>query len=149
MKVAVVGLGYFGVHYVRITRELPGVELVAICDIFKNNVDKFVAEHPDLKGYTDIDELIAHPGLEAVIVITQATTHYEVAKKVLAAKKHLLIEKPLTTDARQAAELTEIAKSSGVTMLVGHTFLYNKGIQQTSGSCPLRNVAHVGPVGPR
>jgi len=131
MKVAVVGLGYFGVHYVRITRELPGVELVAICDIFKNNVDKFVAKHPDLKGYTDIDELIAHPGLEAVIVITQATTHYEVAKKVLAAKKHLLIEKPLTTDARQAAELTEIAKSSGVTMLVGHTFLYNKGIQQT------------------
>jgi dTDP-4-amino-4,6-dideoxygalactose transaminase/predicted dehydrogenase len=103
--------------------------LVAICDVVQASVDKFLAKHPDLKGYTDIDELLQHEGLEAVIMITQATTHYELAKKVLHAKKHLLIEKPLTTNSKQAVELTEIAQSAGVTLLVGHTFLYNSGIQ--------------------
>lgn len=131
MKAAVVGLGYFGVHYVRISREAPGVELVAVCDVVQSQVDKFTAKHPELKGYTDIDKMLAHEGLEAVILITQATLHYDLAKKVLKAKKHLLIEKPFTTDAKQAVELTEIAASSGVTLLVGHTFLYNSAIQET------------------
>lgn len=131
MKVAVVGLGYFGQHYVRISREVAGAELVAVCDILQSNVDKFVKKHPELKGYTDIDELLKHEGLDAIILITQATYHYECAKKVLAAKKHLLIEKPFTTDARQAVELVDLAASAGVTVLVGHTFLYNAAIQKT------------------
>jgi len=131
MKVAVVGLGYFGVHYVRISRDLPEAELVAVCDVFKDRVDNMVAKHPELKGYTDIDELLEHKGLEAVILITHASSHYELAKKVLAAKKHLLIEKPLTTDAREAVHLTELAKTSRVTCLVGHTFLYNNGVRKT------------------
>lgn len=131
MKVAVVGLGYFGVHYVRISLEAPDTELVAVCDIVQANVDKFTSKHPQLKGYTDIDKLLQHPGLDAIIMITQASLHYGLAKKVLEAKKHLLIEKPFTTDARQSVELTDIAKAAGVTLLVGHTFLYNAAIQQT------------------
>jgi dTDP-4-amino-4,6-dideoxygalactose transaminase/predicted dehydrogenase len=131
MKVAVVGLGYFGVHYVRISLEAPNAELVAVCDIVQANVTKFTSKHPQLKGYTDIDELLKLEGLEAVILITQASYHYKLAKKVLEAKKHLLIEKPFTTDAKQAVELTELARESGVTLLVGHTFLYNAGVQST------------------
>jgi dTDP-4-amino-4,6-dideoxygalactose transaminase/predicted dehydrogenase len=130
MKVAVVGLGYFGVHYVRISNEAPDTELVAVCDVVQANVDKMKAKYPHVQGYTDIDKLLAHEGLEAVILITQASLHYELAKKVLLAKKHMLIEKPFTTKAREAVELTELAKKQGVTLLVGHTFLYNAGIQE-------------------
>jgi len=131
MKVAVVGLGYFGVHYVRISMEAADADLVAVCDVVQANVDKFTNKHPQLKGYTDLDEMLKHDGLEAVIMITQASLHYRLAKKVLLAKKHLLIEKPFTTDAKQSVELTELAKDSGVTLLVGHTFLYNAAIQKT------------------
>jgi len=87
MKVAVVGLGYFGVNYVRIANDLPDAELVAVCDVFKANVDKVCAKYPHLTGFNDIDELLAMDGLEAIILITPATTHYETAKKVLKAKK--------------------------------------------------------------
>mmetsp|Transcript_113886 Transcript_113886/g.219166 ORF Transcript_113886/g.219166 Transcript_113886/m.219166 type:complete len:739 (+) Transcript_113886:141-2357(+) len=131
MKVAVVGLGYFGVNYVRIANELPDADLVAVCDVFKANVDKVCAKYSNLKGFTEIDELLAMEELEAIILITPATTHYETAKKVLKAKKHLLIEKPFTTESKHAVELTELAKSTGVTLLVGHTFLYNSGVQTT------------------
>jgi len=131
MKVAVVGLGYFGVNYVRIAAELPDSELIAVCDVFKANVDKVCAKYPGVKGFTDLDQLLALEELEAVILITPAVTHYDNAKKVIQAKKHLLIEKPFTTNSKQGVELTDLAQQSGITLLVGHTFLYNTGIQTT------------------
>jgi len=131
MKVAVVGLGYFGVNYVRIASELRDAELVAVCDVFKANVEKVCAKYPSVKGFADIDELLAMEELEGIILITPATAHYEAAKKVIKAKKHLLIEKPFTTDSKQAVELTDLAQQSGICLLVGHTFLYNSGVQTT------------------
>jgi dTDP-4-amino-4,6-dideoxygalactose transaminase/predicted dehydrogenase len=131
LKTAVVGLGYFGVHYVRLANEAVDANLVAVCDVEQARVDASISKYPHVKGYTDLDALLKHDGLEAVILITPATMHYKLAKKVLQAKKHLLIEKPFTTNSKEAYELTEIAKHAGVTCLVGHTFIYNTGIQKT------------------
>lgn len=133
MKAAVVGMGYFGVHYVRLANEAADADLVAVCDVDQSRVDAALAKYPKVTGYTDVDALLKHDGLEAVILITPATMHYKLAKKVLQAKKHLLIEKPFTTNSKEAYELTEMAKSAGVTCLVGHTFIYNTGIQATKG----------------
>ena len=64
----------------------------------------------------------------AVVVSTPAHTHREVAGRALEAGKHVLVEKPLTTDADTADLLVKAAEAAGLTLLVGHTFLFNGAV---------------------
>ncbi|NUM81920.1 helix-turn-helix domain-containing protein [bacterium] len=70
------------------------------------------------------------PNTEAVVICTEATTHYCMTHRCLAAGKHVLIEKPMTTTVIDAQKLIELAESKKVILMVGHTFLYNAGIRK-------------------
>jgi predicted dehydrogenase len=69
-------------------------------------------------------------GVEAVVICTPATTHYQVARAALEAGKHVLCEKPLATSVTDADALTTLAELEQRTLMVGHTFLYNGGIRR-------------------
>jgi predicted dehydrogenase len=68
--------------------------------------------------------------VDAVIVCTEATTHYDITRRLLLAGKHVLVEKPLTTRSTDAEELIELAESRSATLMVGHTFVFNAGIRK-------------------
>lgn len=127
-----IGLGYWGKNYLRlVSQSLSGssVRLVAMADIFQESLDFQKTIYPGVKAYSSEDDLLADQDVDVVVIVTQAASHFQVASKALQAGKHVLVEKPLTTNSREAATLVALANSLGLVLLTGHTFLYNTGIQ--------------------
>lgn len=93
----------------------PGFELTAITERSKNESKQ---RYPNAKLYRSVEELIADQSLQLIIVNTPVQTHYEYAKKVIAARKHLIVEKPFTVTAKEAEELVKLADKNDVMLFV-------------------------------
>lgn len=112
MKTVVIGIGQFGNNHVRVLKEL-GHEVIT-CDIDKKL-------NPDFQDYKKIDL----NKLEAVVIATPASTHYQITKYFLENKIPVLVEKPITLSYEHAKELVEISKKNKIVFQAGHIFRYN------------------------
>jgi len=128
--VAVLGCGYWGMNYVRVFSELPEARVLAVCDQQVGRLQEVGRRFPGVILTTDIEHALGVAGVEAVVICTPATTHFEVARRALEAGKHVLVEKPLATSAADCDALTALATTTGLTLMVGHTFIYNGGIRR-------------------
>jgi predicted dehydrogenase len=79
---------------------------------------------------TDANRVLADPDLKGIVVATPVDSHYRVVLSALQASKHVLVEKPLSRTAQEAQELCAEAERQGVTLMVGHTFLYNGAVRK-------------------
>lgn len=126
----IIGLGHWGPNVVRNFLNHHRVKIKYLCD---KNVDSFknitAQLQPNCKMVTDASEIFNDPEVEAVAIVTPASTHYELAKSALIAKKHVFCEKPLTLDIEESKELCQITERLGLRLMVGFTFIYNNGIK--------------------
>jgi predicted dehydrogenase len=129
-KVAIIGCGYWGINYIRAMNELPNARVVAICDQRADRLREVEQRFPGMRFTTDMDEVLRLQDVTAVIVCTPATTHYHVTRQCLEAGKHILVEKPITTAEIDAAKLVAMAQARRLTLMVGHTFLYNAAVRR-------------------
>ena len=129
MNVGVIGCGYWGPQLVRNFDELSDSNLVAVADKREDRRRYIEHRYPRTLALEDHRELLNHD-VEAVVVATPMHTHFNVAKEALLAGKHVLVEKPLAATVEEALELTAIARERGLTLMVGHTFLYNPAVQE-------------------
>jgi len=118
LGVAVVGTGFWGKNHARVFRELDETELLAVCDIDGERA-RNVANQLDAKPYTNIGKMLKRKDIEAVNVCTWSTSLALQALKVLNAGKHVLVEKPMATNVRQAEKLLEIAEEKELHVTVG------------------------------
>jgi predicted dehydrogenase len=125
-KVGLAGLGYWGPNLARNFDELA--ELSWLCDLSDEQRQRFAARYPNAHFTADFDELLADGAVEAVIVATPVTTHFELAKRALEAGKHVLVEKPPALTAAEAEELVVTAEEQGRVLLPGHLLLYHPGV---------------------
>jgi predicted dehydrogenase len=125
---AVVGLGYWGPNLVRVLFELSQVELTAVCDKSPEALEGVTRRYPGLKTTTDYAHLLHDPLIDAIVIATPVSTHYELARAALTAGKHVFVEKPLARSAQQAVELAELSIELGLTLMPGHTFLYSPAV---------------------
>lgn len=123
-KVALTGMGYWGPNLARVLNQSPNCDFVAACDSNPRNLEKIVRQYPNLKPYTNLDDLLA-TNVDAIVIATPISTHYELAKRALMAGKHVFVEKPLAHSAALARELVEIARDRKKTLFTGHTFIYS------------------------
>jgi len=93
----------------------PGFELTAIVERSKNESKE---KYPDTKLYRSVEELIDDESLQLIIVNTPVQTHHDYAKKVIAAGKHVIVEKPFTVTSQQAEELVQLADKHNVMLFV-------------------------------
>jgi predicted dehydrogenase len=128
--VAVLGCGYWGGNYVRVLGELPDARLVAVCDKQPSRLDEVRRRLPDVAVTTEVDEIVRMPEVAAVVICTEARTHYDMACRALRAGKHVLVEKPLAASVVHADRLIDLAEAERRVLLVGHTFLYNAGVRK-------------------
>jgi predicted dehydrogenase len=126
--IAVIGAGRWGGNYLRVLSALPDARPAVVCDRDPERLGVVSRQFPGVPVTTDLSEAQAREDVDAVIVATPATTHAEVAGACLAAGKHVLIEKPLTTVASKADELIRDAAERGLVLMVGHTFLFNPAV---------------------
>jgi predicted dehydrogenase len=78
---------------------------------------------------TRLEDVLADPAVQAIVVATPTSTHYELIRQVLFADKHVFVEKPLTNSGDTARGLCEIAEARGLVLMVGHVFLFNPAIR--------------------
>lgn len=126
--VGIVGCGYWGINYVRVLNEMPEAKVIAVCDQRQERLNDIAQRTPGVHLTTNLDSLLDDTRVDAVVICTEATSHFSVASKCLRAGKHVLIEKPITTSVGDAVELGRVADERSLTLMVGHTFIYNNGI---------------------
>lgn len=126
--IGIIGYGYWGKNHARVYDELTSSKVVAVCDEDLSRLHEAGLRYPYVHLTSSISDFLATDGLDAVVVCTPATLHYETARRCLAAGKHLLVEKPLTTAASEGEALTDAAAKAGLVLMVGHTFLFNQGV---------------------
>ena len=122
---AVVGLGYWGPNLVRNAFELPDVRMVAACDADPDALRPLGRRYPGMKLLSSLDEVLADPEVDGVLIATPISTHLALGLRVLEAGKHAFIEKPLAETPEDATTLIEAAARNERVLMVGHTFLYS------------------------
>src|SRR6266705_4969170 len=120
--IAQVGFGYWGPNHARNLNNLAGRAWRYLVEPSADRRAKAAALYPHLRTTDRLDEVLADADVEAVVIVTPAAAHAPVARRALAAGKHILVEKPLALTVADAVELTEQAERSGLVLMVGHTF---------------------------
>jgi predicted dehydrogenase len=139
-RIGVIGCGYWGPHLVRNVHDIAEAELLAVSDLRPERLDHIASRYPGVRLFPDYHDLLA-ADIDAVVVASPIHTHYAVARDALLAGKHVLVEKPLATNVREAAELVMLARSRRRVLMAGHTFVYNPAITE------LRRLVQAGDLG--
>jgi predicted dehydrogenase len=134
MRVAVIGLGYWGPNLVRNLASSPATELVAICDRDPARLASIGAQYPSARQLSDSDEVFASDDVDAVCVATPVATHYPLVKQALEAGKHVLVEKPFVQEVAQAEELVALARERGLVLMLDHVFLFSPAVRRLAES---------------
>jgi predicted dehydrogenase len=124
-RVAVLGTGSLGQHHVRLYADLAkagACEFVGVYDVNAEAARKFAQQH-GVRAFATVEE--AATAVDALSIVTPTVTHFALAKQLLAAGKHVLVEKPMTDHAAQAAELVELAQARSLVLQVGHVERFN------------------------
>jgi predicted dehydrogenase len=125
VRIGVVGLGYWGPNLARNLQEQAEADLAGLCDLSPERLERLGRRYPAAGRYGQLEQMLADPTIEAVVVATPVSTHHRVASQALRAGKHVFIEKPLASSAGEALDLIELADREGLVMMPGHTFLYS------------------------
>ncbi len=128
VNIGIIGLGHWGVNYLRIFHALDDVKIVSCCDTSSENLKK-VCSYSGIQLTPNVCNIINNSEIDGVIIATPASTHYKIAGDCLKAGKDVLAEKPLTLNPEEALELCNVAEMKNRILMVGHTFLYNPGIR--------------------
>jgi predicted dehydrogenase len=129
-RVGVIGCGYWGPNLVRNFARHPRCEVQAVCDARYERATRVGVEYR-IPTITDrVEEVVAAPDIDLVVIATPSFTHFELARAAIAAGKHVLVMKPLTTRADQAEELCALAERQGVLVAVDHTFVFTPAVRK-------------------
>lgn len=128
VRVAQVGVGVWGVNHARVLSKLGA--LAAICDADPERGMKLGGEY-SVNSYTSIRSMLESEEFDAAIVCTPTHTHAAVAAQLLDAKKHVLVEKPMTYDPVEGRTLLETARRNGVILTCGYIERFNPVIRTT------------------
>ena len=129
IRVAVIGAGHWGPNLIRNFDSNLRSEVRWVADLNESRLDAVKQRFPAINVTSSPDEAISDPDVDAVVVATPAVTHYGLVKQALENGKHVLVEKPLTKNGAEAAELVDLARSSNRVLLVGHIFVYNRAVR--------------------
>jgi predicted dehydrogenase len=126
IKVGLAGLGYWGPNLARNFDDLA--DLAWLCDVSPELLDRYGARYPDAKATARFDDLLDDSSVQAIVIATPVTTHYELARRALSAGKHVFVEKPPALSGAEAGELVALAEERELVLLPGHLLLYHPGV---------------------
>jgi predicted dehydrogenase len=120
LRVGVLGAGQISQSaHLEACRKARNAELYALCDAATDLLERVAAAHRPEITYTDYDEMLADPRMDAVIVAVADQFHVPMALKAIAAGKHVLLEKPMGVSVEECEALARAAEQSGLVLQVG------------------------------
>ena len=133
LRLAQVGVGYWGRNLLRNAAALPSAEVVAVCDTRPEALGAARPLAPEARLSADVDAVLADGSVEAVIVATETPTHAEIAARALQAGKHVFVEKPLAQTVADAERLVALAEARDLRLMVGHLLRYHPAYRHVEG----------------
>jgi len=127
VNIGVVGCGYWGPKHIRVCHELAEANLIAVCDLEESRLQQVRNQYPYVETVTDFRDLLKD-NVDAIVISTPVNTHYQLAKEALLYDKHVLIEKPMTANYREALELIDLAEKRNLVLMAGHTYEYHPAV---------------------
>jgi len=125
MHVGVIGCGYWGPNLIRNLIAGRKCDEITVCDASEANRSKARERFPHLQCVSNVNDLLGDDSVDAVLIATPVSTHFELAEACILSGRHTFVEKPLTTCAAEAERLIALADQMGVTLMVGHTFEFS------------------------
>ncbi|MFP4147524.1 MAG: Gfo/Idh/MocA family protein [Halorhodospira sp.] len=125
-RTAVIGAGGWGRNLVHNLHELSALH--AVVDLSPEHRRIAATRYPEILVTDEAEAVLADPQVAAVVIATPVATHYEVVRQALEADKDVFVEKPLTSDRKQAWELVRLAERKGRLLMVGHLLLFQPAI---------------------
>ena len=118
LRVGLIGFGMAGrVFHAPLISSVDGLELAAVVE---RHGDQAAQRYPGLKTHRSLEDLLADSSIDLVVVATPSGTHFDVARQVLAAGKHTVVDKPVSVTSGQIAELIELARARGRHLIPFH-----------------------------
>jgi predicted dehydrogenase len=126
VKVGIIGVGYLGTQHARILSYLERAELIGVADIdFKKAM--VIGNRHGVKYYDNYEDMLDE--IDAGIVATPTSEHFDISMKLLKEGKSVLVEKPITETVKQAEELVSLAEKNGLILQIGHLERFNPAVE--------------------
>src|SRR5215471_11279305 len=129
LRFGVIGWGYWGPKIARNLDSLPHAMVTVVADLDARRFATVPINQSSVQPTTQIEQLWCSD-VDGVVIATPVRTHYWLAKEALLHGKHVLVEKPLTTNVAEAEELIALANERERVLMVGHTFEYNPAVNE-------------------
>jgi predicted dehydrogenase len=125
-RVGVVGAGSLGFHHIRILRDLPGIRFTGFVETRQGRARE-VASELGVVAHDSLEKLLEVS--DAITIVVPTSRHFAVAKDAIARRRHVFIEKPITTTLEEADTLLRLARESGVMIQIGHIERFNQAVR--------------------
>ena len=129
MNIGIIGFGYWGQNLVRNFKNIKNCNVTHIAELQKERHERIHKLYPDITIST-FNQIITNSNIDAVVIATSISSHYELAKAALENDKHVLIEKPMADSEKNALELIRLSKQQKKILMVDHTYLYTGAVQE-------------------
>ena len=141
-KLGIIGIGNWGKNLIR---DASKVSYVKKCSSQGNpkNINWLKKNYPSIQHTTNSKEIFTDKEIDAVIIATPINTHYNLVKKALLSKKHVFIEKPISSTLSNAEELIKLAKKNNLLLFVGQIFIFNEIFKKIIQISKRENITHV------
>jgi len=130
IRVGVIGCGYWGPNLIRNFMMCPEAELVWACDLDDKRIERALSPYPGVKRTTNLGDVLADDGVDAIAIATPVHTHFPIGKACLESGKHVLMEKPLASDVAQGEALVDLARKNDLQLMCDHIFCYTGAVRK-------------------
>ena len=143
IKVGVIGCGYWGPNLIRNFNENYQTDLRYACDLDDQRLERIKVRYPAITVTKNYKDLLRDKDLHVVAIATPVYSHYRFAKEALEAGKHLLIEKPMTSNSKEAGTLVNLAEKKNLMIFVDHTFIYTGAVKKMKEVISSQNLGDI------
>ncbi|MDO8482534.1 MAG: Gfo/Idh/MocA family oxidoreductase [bacterium] len=123
-----IGLGNFGKHYFRLLKKTGGAELCVVASRTESSFLPYKEQLAGTKTTIDTEDIYNDPKVDAVFIVTPASTHFDLIKKALASGKHVFVEKPMVLDLSDAKRVKEVVEKTKKKFMVGYQYVFNDNV---------------------
>lgn len=132
IRLLIIGTGGMAAHHAGKFAEIPGVTLAGGVDTRPDQLDAFCNTHGIEHRFTSLADALEWGQFDAVTNVTPDAAHYATTMPVIAAGKHVLCEKPLSTDHARALEMAEAAEAAGIVNMVNLSYRNGPALQKAA-----------------
>jgi len=129
LKIAQIGVGYWGPNILRNLMENKRCRVTAVVDLALERRDYVHRLYPAIKVTENIDEALQDRDTDAIVIATPVASHFNLALRALTAGKHVLVEKPMARSVAEVEEIGKMAAKKKRVAMAGHTFLFNAAVR--------------------